>query len=43
MTNIAVLKAKILRMHLAFKDLTILSVKSILVDLQVGFFGAPHL
>lgn len=38
MTNIAVLKSKILRMHLAFKDLTMLSVKSILQDLQVGFF-----
>ncbi|ETS82890.1 hypothetical protein PFICI_04766 [Pestalotiopsis fici W106-1] len=41
MTNIAVLKAKILRMHLAFKDLTVLSVKSILVDLQTWYGRLP--
>lgn len=41
MTNIAVLKSKILRMHLAFKDLTMLSVKSILQDLQTWYARLP--
>lgn len=41
MTNIAVLKAKILRMHLVFKDLTILSVRSILQDLQTWYGRMP--
>ncbi|KAM0810219.1 putative Transcription factor domain-containing protein [Seiridium cardinale] len=41
MTNVAVLKSKILRMHLAFKDLTVLSVKAILTDLQTWYGRMP--
>ncbi|KAK6088626.1 fungal specific transcription factor [Seiridium cupressi] len=41
MTNVAVLKSKILRMHLAFKDLTVLSVKAILLDLQTWYGRMP--
>ncbi|KAK6082566.1 hypothetical protein SCUP515_02321 [Seiridium cupressi] len=42
MTNVAVLKSKILRMHLAFKDLTVLSVKAILMPPQIRLDYKGH-
>lgn len=39
--NIAILKSKILQMHLAFKDVTILSVRAILQDLRAWYGRLP--
>lgn len=41
MAKIAMLKAYILQMHLAFKDLTMLAVQSMLQDLQDWHDGIP--
>ncbi|KAB5531158.1 hypothetical protein GE09DRAFT_1145996 [Coniochaeta sp. 2T2.1] len=41
MTKISMLKANILRMHLAFKDLTELAVQAIMTDLQEWYHKLP--
>jgi hypothetical protein len=41
MTRISMLKADILRMHLAFKDLTDLALESIMADLQEWYHRLP--
>lgn len=41
MAKIALLKAKVMRMHLAFKDLTPLSIRSIMDDLQSWYKRLP--
>ncbi|KAB5575416.1 hypothetical protein GE09DRAFT_592539 [Coniochaeta sp. 2T2.1] len=42
MTKISMLKANILRMHLAFKDLTELAVQAIMTDLQEWYHKLPQ-
>ena len=41
MTKISVLKAGILRMHLAFKELSVLTIESIMKDLQAWYDQLP--
>ena len=42
MTKISLLKAEMLRMHMAFKELTVLSLESILNDLQRWYEHLPR-